>query len=427
MNPSVNTANNRLNGYTFDAAGNMTADPQGRRFTYDAENKQVNVATIDENGNPIAIIGQYAYDGDGKRVKKIVPGTGEMTVFVYDAAGKQIAEYLTIVALVEDAKVAYLTADHLGSPRINTNQDGNVTSRTDYMPYGEEITSGRSSSQGYITDDVRQGFTGYETDNEIGLDYAQARYYGNSHGRFTSVDPIIISNERLVDPQAMNLYVYTRNNPLISVDPTGEYFVGTDGKRVEYEIKEGKIVFTSNNVSKDLQRMADLVSSSGSQKALTQFTRLANNDTMIHFKIETGKRDDGLLGLHQVHDKDGNALEWDSENGKFKGDPAYIKDKDGNYVYKEATITIYEGNIEESIDFLRNSGKVKDPALTTQEYMVSTFGHEGEHDLNTKAIATIKKRQDGGDKYNVFKKVEKPAYDVTFKILKEIKEARNKN
>jgi hypothetical protein len=250
--------------------------------------------------------------------------------------------------------------------------------------------------------------------------------YNPAHGRFTGVDPIMISKERLLDPQAINLYAYVRNNPLAYIDPTGEYFVGTDGKRVEYEIKDGKIVFTSNNVSKDLQRMADLTNQAGSQKALSQFTGLGSNDTMIHFKIETGKMENGLLGLHQAHDKEGKALEWDSENGKFAGDPAYIKDKDGNSVYKEATITLYEGNIDESIDFLRNSGKVKDPALTTQEYMVSTFGHEGDHDLNKKAIATIKKRQDGGDKFDVFKKVEKPAYDVTFKILKEIKKARGR-
>ena len=321
-----------------------------------------------------------------------------------------------------------MTNDHLGSPRINTDRDGRVTTRHDYHPFGEEIaTPERTARLGYTADTVRKKFTGYERDAESDLDFAQARMYNSRHGRFNSTDPILITKERLLDPQAMNLYTYVRNNPLAYIDPTGEYFVGTDGKRVEYEIKDGKIVFTSNNPSKDLQRIAELISKSGSQKALSQFAALANNDTMLHFKIETGKMEDGLLGLHQVHDKDGKVLEWDSENGKFKGDPAYIKDKDGNSVYKEATITIYEGNIEESIDFLKNSGRVKDQALTTQEYMVSTFGHEGDHDLNVKAISIIKKRQEGGPKFDVFKKVEKPAYDVTFKILKEIKKARGRN
>jgi RHS repeat-associated core domain len=300
-----------------------------------------------------------------------------------------------------------------------------VISRRDFQPFGEEtVTPERTVTLGYQADDIRQKFTVYERDNEIDLDFAQARYFGNSHGRFTSPDPIFINKERLLDPQAINLYVYVRNNPLVYLDPTGEYFVGTDGNRVEYEIKNGKIVFTSNNVSKDLQRMVDLINQAGSQKALSQFIRLANNDTMLHFKIETGKIENGLLGSHEVHDKDGNVLEWDSETGKFKGDPAYIKDKDGNFVYKEATITIYEENIDQAIEFIRDAKN--DQALTTQEYMVSTFGHEGEHDLNVKAIGAIKKRQDGGPKYNVYKKVEKPAYDVTNKILKEIKKARGR-
>lgn len=42
-------------------------------------------------------IGEYSCDGDGKRVKKHVPATGETTVFVYDASNKLVAEYSTIV------------------------------------------------------------------------------------------------------------------------------------------------------------------------------------------------------------------------------------------------------------------------------------------------------------------------------------------
>lgn len=41
---------------------------------------------------------------------------------IYDAAGKLVAEYSTVIAPQQDAKVAYLTNDHLGSPRMNTDQ-----------------------------------------------------------------------------------------------------------------------------------------------------------------------------------------------------------------------------------------------------------------------------------------------------------------
>ena len=39
VNPTIDITKNRLNGYTYDSAGNTTKDAQSRKFTYDAENK----------------------------------------------------------------------------------------------------------------------------------------------------------------------------------------------------------------------------------------------------------------------------------------------------------------------------------------------------------------------------------------------------
>ena len=225
VNPSVNPADNKLNGYTFDSAGNTTRDAENRKFTYDAENKQTKVETL--SGQTVTgTVGEYWYDGDGRRVKKrayVNNVPTEETIFVYDAGGKLIGEYSNDVASVQDAKVAYLTNDHLGSPRINTDLNGNVTARHDYHPFGEEITSSkRVNGIGYADDSVRKQFTSYERDNESELDFAEARYYNPAHGRFTSTDPIIMSYKRAVDPQRINLYAYARNNPLAFVDPDGE-------------------------------------------------------------------------------------------------------------------------------------------------------------------------------------------------------------
>lgn len=222
-------------GYSYDSTGNTTADPSGKAYTYNAENKQTLV-----NGGSV---GQYFYDGDGKRVKKIVPSTGETTVFVYDATGKSIAEYSTNVANSTDAKVAYLTSDHLGSPRINTDQNGTVIARHDYLPYGEEIIAlgSRSSADKYVADDVRQGFTGYERDIESSLDFAQARMFSFSHGRFTSPDDFRNDTQK-EDPSSWNLYVYVRNNPLNATDPSGEIL-----QLVTIKDKDGKEVNQIND------------------------------------------------------------------------------------------------------------------------------------------------------------------------------------
>src|SRR5690606_303578 len=128
LNPDINESDNRLSdGYVFDNSGNTTRDPQLRKFTYDAENKQVKVESVDSGGTVTGMIGEYVYDGDGKRIKKIVPSAvapfnNEVTVFVYDAGGKIVTEYATEIS--QDPKVSYTTADHLGSPRILTKSLG---------------------------------------------------------------------------------------------------------------------------------------------------------------------------------------------------------------------------------------------------------------------------------------------------------------
>ncbi len=51
-----------------------------------------------------------------------------------------MAEYTALVGNdpAPAAQVSYLTADHLGSPRVVTNQNGEVIKRTDWMAFGEE-------------------------------------------------------------------------------------------------------------------------------------------------------------------------------------------------------------------------------------------------------------------------------------------------
>lgn len=62
-------------------------------------------------------------------------------------------------------------------------------------------------------------FTGKERDAETGLDYFGARYYASNMGRFMSPDSPGFAH--LSNPQAWNLYSYTYNNPISSIDPDG--------------------------------------------------------------------------------------------------------------------------------------------------------------------------------------------------------------
>jgi RHS repeat-associated protein len=182
------------------------------------------------------------------------------------------------------AQVQWMVSDQLGTPRMMVDKTGALSGvkRHDYLPFGEEVgagVGGRTTGQGYSQfDGVRQGFTGYEKDGETGLNFAQARYYSPSQGRFTSVDPIVVTPERFFDPQQFNLYAYTRNNPLRFVDPTGEKLVisgsiddikkqladilGTDdaAKRISYDEKTGIITVDLKDIDLTKNEGASLLS-----------------------------------------------------------------------------------------------------------------------------------------------------------------------
>ena len=222
-NPAVSTANNRLapgQNYVYDAAGSVTRDAVGERFGYDAESHQKEFfSPSNQTTTPDAT---YQYDGEGRRVKKVVGN--EVTIFVYDASGQLAAEYSTTVTPTSQAKVSYLTTDHLGSPRVITDQYGRVSSRKDFAAFGDEIATPQrvsgTNGNGYDPPNVRQDYTGYQKDGETGLEFAQARYYNAGHGRFTSVDPLT-GSATIRNPQTFNRYSYALNSPYKFTDPLG--------------------------------------------------------------------------------------------------------------------------------------------------------------------------------------------------------------
>ncbi|HXF90866.1 MAG TPA: RHS repeat-associated core domain-containing protein [Candidatus Nitrosotenuis sp.] len=116
-------------------------------------------------------------------------------------------------------RVSYLTTDHLGSPRVITDQSGAVVSRKDFVAYRDEIvTPQRTAGLGYQPTNIREDYTGYQRDEESGLEFAEARYYNPLHGRFTSVDPMTASATSR-NPQMFNRYVYAVNSLYKFTDP----------------------------------------------------------------------------------------------------------------------------------------------------------------------------------------------------------------
>jgi RHS repeat-associated protein len=117
--------------------------------------------------------------------------------------------------------VEYYHLDGLGSVRAVSDQAGAVVERHDYLPFGEECTTGACAPNPGAGAGQSRKFTAKERDSETGMDYFGARYYGYTIGRFTTTDPVYDWKDNLVDPERWNRYAYSRNNPMRFVDPDG--------------------------------------------------------------------------------------------------------------------------------------------------------------------------------------------------------------
>lgn len=244
---TIDATTNRL-GVPSGQSGTMGYDPVGNltndTYTETNPSKQGAMAYDAENQMTSAVNGsyQYRYNADGNRVRRILSGTGEYWM-VYGLGGELVAEYNAtsgipaqtnpskefgyrggqLLVITEGANAKWLITDHLGSTRMEIGQGGNLSdvTRHDYLPYGEELAGTMRNGNGYGgASTTKQKFTGYERDDESGLDFAQARYYSSKQGRFTSVDPDGIG-AAISEPQSWNGYAYVGNRPTVLTDPSG--------------------------------------------------------------------------------------------------------------------------------------------------------------------------------------------------------------
>ena len=207
--------------FRYDAAGNMIFDPvTGNNYAFDPENRITGAGGY-----------TYTYDTDGNRVEKSNGTTG--TIYWYttlgivaesDLSGNLTSEYVFFdgdrVARKDfpSNNVSYYFSDHLKTASVVTDATGNITEDEDYYPWGGEVQFVNSDPNHYK-------FSGKERDAETQLDYFGARYYGNWTGRFLTPDwdakPITVPYANFGNPQSLNLYSYTKNNPTTFGDLDG--------------------------------------------------------------------------------------------------------------------------------------------------------------------------------------------------------------
>jgi RHS repeat-associated protein len=214
-NRLIRVTGQTVRNFGYDNNGNITSE-NARSYTYNQNNRLIQAT---ENS---VTLGEYTYNGMGQRIKKVADSV--TTIYHYDRFGDLVAEsddtgtfrvdYLYLngqplgkVDISVSEAIYYYHDDHLGTPQVLTDDQGQVVWKGDYRPFGEVDI---------VVETVRNDFRfpGQYYDEETGLYYNYHRYYYYDIGRYLSPDPVGIKG-------GINLYVYVQNNPTNDIDPEG--------------------------------------------------------------------------------------------------------------------------------------------------------------------------------------------------------------
>ncbi len=251
--------------YAYNAIGNITSGPVGSYVyngssgsnwanphaatsinsvtnTYDKDGNNLTDGTLTNTWNykdqlatstDGVFTRTYAYDHAGSRVSssdgttttkyanKLYNTDGtKKTKSIY--AGDQLIA--TIETVSSTVTPRYVHADYLNSANVVSDASGNSVELLDYFPFGgARVSTGSYTGQKQYLSQV--------FDLDTSLNYLQARYFQSSTGRFISQDPVFwelgissVGQQALSDPQSMNSYSYSGNNPITRSDPNGKWY-----------------------------------------------------------------------------------------------------------------------------------------------------------------------------------------------------------
>ncbi len=226
--------------YCYDKNGNQITrkfSAETWRLTYDAENHLTKVEK-QPNGGVWSTVADYLYDGDGQRVKAVVNGATTHYVGKHyeHSVGSSVCAsansnkcdtryYFVGGRLVGFFRNNYLSnngqrfvfSDHLGSTNLVINGAGTKLWADYFTPYGGWHHTWENPATIPLQTTYR--FTGQRHQPETMLYDYGARWYDNRRGRFIQPDTIVPEPG---NPQSLNRYAYTLNNPVRYTDPTGQ-------------------------------------------------------------------------------------------------------------------------------------------------------------------------------------------------------------
>jgi RHS repeat-associated protein len=232
--------------YRYDVHGNMTymphfdhGDPSRPNMHWDFKD-QLHQVDLDTDG-----AAYYVYDASGQRVRKVHEHSGALIeerlyfgnfevyrkrsgtglLLVLERETLHITDDQQRIAMVETRTIELHNADrspqqlirfqfgnHLDSATLEIDERAQIISYEEYYPYGSTSYHAlRNRTEAH----KRYRYTGKERDEESGLYYYGARYYASWLGKWISCDP-----GGIID--GLNMYEYTRNNPVCLTDLSGK-------------------------------------------------------------------------------------------------------------------------------------------------------------------------------------------------------------
>jgi RHS repeat-associated protein len=245
---------------SYDEKGNLTADTQGRVFTWDVENRLTGVAPSSPTNGSLKVAFQYDTQlrRIGKQVYQMVSNAWAQTsstLFTWDRwllaseiSGSTTNVYIhgqDLSGTIHDAggiggllfanlgtSSVYYAYNGNGNVAALTDLSGSVVARYNYSPYGKLLAmSGPVASLNHIR------FSTKYWDDETGLGYWGYRYYDADFGRWLSRDPIwerafsiMVRNSLSQDRQLFarealrgerNLCLFVLNSPIGTYDSLG--------------------------------------------------------------------------------------------------------------------------------------------------------------------------------------------------------------
>lgn len=232
-------------GNGYDPHGNLLRLPQLQEVQWDFKDqmrmsRRQRVNASDADG--VAHEGErtfYVYDASGQRVRKVTElGGGQVRdqriyldgfeIYRRGGGNPLVRETLHLMdnqqrlALIEfrrsgnepgvpEQLIRFQYDNHVGSACLELDHQAQIISYEEYTPFG---STSYQAVRSQTETPKRYRYGGKERDEESGLNYHSARYCVTWLGRWLNPDPLGIKD-------GLNVYAYSRNNPIRFSDPSG--------------------------------------------------------------------------------------------------------------------------------------------------------------------------------------------------------------